>query len=109
MFYKDAKGVVHRLTGNPLNQHYAISAGGKYIGTSTADQRVRIWRTSDLKEVFNEKIGAHPVMLLYDGKEDQFLVLDGIDGNTRLRAIKLPRENAKVQPSGGAAARSPSS
>ena len=104
LFFKDARGTVHRLIDHPLNQDYALSKDGKYIGTSTWDQRVRVWRTSDLKELFNEKIGLapvptnvagftvsvwHPVRLLYDSGENQFLVLGGGD-NTHLRAIRLP-------------------
>lgn len=88
LFYRDTRGTVHQLTENPLNQNYALTEDGTYIGTSTWDQRVRVWRMSDLKEVFNEKMGAHPVRLIYDPKENQFLVLDG--GNTFLRAVVLP-------------------
>ncbi len=94
LFYKNSKGNVHHLIANPLNQCYAISKGGQFIGTSTWDQRVRIWRTFDLKEEFDERIGAHAVRLLYDSVENQFLVIDGIDGNTHLRAIKLPSDKA---------------
>ena len=105
LFYRDANRAVHRLDDHPLNQDYALTKDGNYIGTSTWDQRVRVWRTSDLKEVFNERIGLdpvsmklgrtpvtiwHPVQLLYDSGENQFLVLGGGD-NTHLRAIKLPR------------------
>jgi WD40 repeat protein len=106
LFYRDANGAVHRLIDHPLNQDYALTKDGKYIGTSTWDQRVRVWRTSDVKELFNERIGLatvpfrfgsgkiegvvwHPVRLLYDSGENQFLVLGGGD-NTHLRAIKLP-------------------
>jgi WD40 repeat protein len=97
LFYKDVSGTVHTLVDNPLNEYYAISKDGRYIGTSTWDQRVRIWRTSDLQEVFNQKVGAHPVVLLYDSKKDQFLILDGMDGDTCLHAIKLPQRNAEHQ------------
>ena len=105
LFYRDGRSAVHRLIEHPLNQDYALSKDGKYIGTSTWDQRVRVWRTIDLKEVFNERIGLdpvpttvggepasfwHPVQLLYDSGENQFLVLGGGD-NTHLRAIKLPK------------------
>jgi len=90
LFYKDSKDKIHRLDPNPLNRNYALAKNGKYIGTSTWEQRVRIWRTSDLKELFNEKIGAHPVFTVFDSARDQFLVVDGVDGNTQLRAIKLP-------------------
>jgi WD40 repeat protein len=96
LFYRDVNRVVHRLIEHPFNQDYALTKDGKYIGTSTWDQRVRVWRTSDLKEVFNERIGLeqvaaiwHPVRLLYDSGENQFLVLGGGD-NTNLRAIGLP-------------------
>jgi WD40 repeat protein len=89
LFYRDVGGIVHRLTDNPLNEHYALTTDGHYVGTSTWDERVRIWRSADLKELFNEKMGKHPVLLFYDSKENQFLVLSG--GNTHLRAIKLPR------------------
>jgi len=92
LFFKDSKGEVHRLDPEPLNSNYALSKNGKYIGTSTWGQRVRVWRTSDLKEVFNEKIGTHPVFTLYDSINDQFLVVDGVGGNTQLRAISLPVE-----------------
>jgi hypothetical protein len=91
LFFKDARGVIHRLLDNPLNQNFALSKDAKYIGTSTRDQRLRIWRTSDLHEVFNKKVGGHPVRLVYDAKDDQFLVLDGVDGEMQLRAVRLPR------------------
>ena len=42
LFFKDARGTVHRLIDHPLNQDYALSKDGKYIGTSTWDQRVRV-------------------------------------------------------------------
>ncbi len=97
LFYRDRSGAVHRLVDDPLNDDYALTADGRFVGTSTwGEQRVRIWRTSDLKELFNEKMGAHPVRLLYDSKENQFLVLS--NDNTHLRAIKLPRGNTKGQP-----------
>jgi WD40 repeat protein len=91
LFFKDTRGGIHRLVDNPLNQNFAFSKDAKYIGTSTFDQRLRIWRTSDLHEVFNKKVGGHPVRLVYDAKDDQFLVLDGIDGETHLRTVRLPR------------------
>jgi WD40 repeat protein len=97
LFFRDDKGTVHRLISNPLNQNYARSSDAAFIGTSTWDKRVRIWRTSDLQEVFNEEAGAHPVHLLYDSKANAFLILDGMDGNTQLRSITLPRQNIKTE------------
>ncbi len=47
LFYRDEGGLVHRLIEDPLNEHYALTADGRFVGTSTWDQRVRIWRTSD--------------------------------------------------------------
>ena len=91
LFFKDDKGTVHKLVSNPLNQNYAFSADSAFIGTSTWDRRIRIWKTSDLQEVFNEVAGAHPVYLLFDSKENAFLVLSG-EGNTQLRSIKLPQQ-----------------
>lgn len=96
LFFRDDKGTVHRLVSNPLNQNYALSADAAFIGTSTWDKRVRIWRTIDLKDVFNEEVGAHPVHLLYDSQENAFLILDGMDGNTFLRSINLPRQKLQA-------------
>jgi WD40 repeat protein len=97
LFYRDTSGTVHRLASDPLNQHYALSNDSAYIGTSTWDRRIRIWRTADRKEVFNEVIGAHPVRLFYDSKENAFLVLDGTEGNTYLRSIVLPRQTNRAE------------
>ena len=98
LFYRDTRAVVHQLTKNPLNQDYALTVDGTYIGTATWDQRVRVWRTSDLQEVFNKVMGAHPVRLIYDPKENQFLVLDGVDGHTFLSAVALPSHTNNGQP-----------
>jgi WD40 repeat protein len=97
LFYRDTSGTVHRLASDPLNQHYALSKDSAYIGTSTWDRRIRIWRTADRKEVFNEVIGAHPVRLIYDSKENAFLLLDGTEGNTCLRSIALPRQANRAE------------
>jgi hypothetical protein len=97
LFFRDEKGTVHRLVSNPLNQNYALSADSAFIGTSTWDRRVRIWRTLDLQEVFNEVVGAHAVHLLYDSKENAFLILDGMDGNTLLHSINLSPQNMKKE------------
>lgn len=100
LFYRDSKGVTTLLAEDPLNKNYTLSNDGRFVATSTWSQRVRIWRTADLKQLFDTKVGAHAVVLTYDTTANQILFLDGIDGNSHLRAIALPRENSTGQQDG---------
>ncbi len=90
LFYKDNNDVTHKLIENPGYHEYALTRKGEYIGASDQEGHVRIWRTSDLQEIFNKKIGAYPVPLVYDDRDNQFIVMATIRRRTRLFAIKLP-------------------
>ncbi len=85
------KGVPWLLVSNPLNQNYALSSNGEYIGTTTWDERLLIWRSSDCQKVFEANVGGHPVCLEYDAVENQLLIVNGHDGNTSLKSILLPQ------------------
>jgi len=93
LFFRDSSEKVHLLAKDPFLDDYALNDSGRYIGAATRDRRVRIWRVSDLKEVFNQEFGEYPVRLIYDDKRDRFLVVDGVDGDRRLRSIEIGAAN----------------
>lgn len=92
LFLKTSAADAQLLVSNPLNDNYSFTTDEKYVGTSTWDERVCIFRVSDFEKLFDEKLGKHPVRLKYDSVDNRFLIISGRNGNTLLRAVSIPQE-----------------
>lgn len=92
LFYKDANGMTHKLISDPLDGSYYLTTDGRFIGSSTNEGKICIWRTSNLEKVYDEFVGLYAVQVEYDSVENRFLFITYSDGDTFLKTILLPND-----------------
>ena len=99
LFCRDSQGLQQRLYPD-ANTHwsdvgsYSVSTDNRYAACSTDKGKLKIWRISDTKLVFDSQVGKRWFPVSYDSKATRFLFADGdIDKMTWLQAVQLPNSN----------------
>jgi hypothetical protein len=77
-----------KLANDPFQ--YLLTDDGRWLASSTLGGEVVVWRASDLKEVYRNRFGRHPIFCQFDPKTNRFLVGTGNNGeNATLQAIEI--------------------
>jgi hypothetical protein len=73
---------------------YAISTDKHYVACSTRKGKLKIWRISDAKLVFDAQVAKKLFPISYDSNAGRFLFADAdIDKMTWLQAVQLSTPN----------------
>lgn len=88
--YYTKGGVRQKLIDEAFD--YLSTDANSFFASSTFSGEVAVWRASDLKQVFRNKIGEHPIWIRYDDKQNQLLVVNGSDKeSSSVWAVQLGR------------------
>lgn len=99
IFCLDSLGVQKRLYPDADTRlsdvcSYSVSTDKHYVACSTDKGKLKIWRISDAKLVFDSQVGKGWIPVRYDSKTGRFLFADAdIDKTTWLQAVQLPNPN----------------